>query len=329
MNLGKYIFGIREEYFSHLEKRDRNSQFVLYNSLTLMYFILIGLSFFAGVIYGLMIFHSWLLAIFSGIIIAVIYFFILQLIFFLSLITNNKTIYDHFTQMDRIFKNFDKSNIESQSDEELIKSVDIYISELRFNADNQSTREFHSSFWYTSTIKVIVVLLFSCVVANGIEMFIFRSNVNHSLAAMKDSLQTIHPIDANTTMSDSTGSTVSTIKNWTLSMLIEKESQPFVFIDSYSILLNYDVLLLSLGNWKILFDLFFGLVFLIPFVLVRKVRAYSEGTFLKEAGIVDIKTALLFYLLSQRKVRQIHSELKVVPYHFEKKNKHAVEIENI
>jgi hypothetical protein len=66
MNLGKYIFGTREEYFDKMDDDTRKRQYLVYNILTLMFFVLVTMSFIAGLIYGLIIFNSWIISIFVG-----------------------------------------------------------------------------------------------------------------------------------------------------------------------------------------------------------------------------------------------------------------------
>ena len=70
------------------------------------------------------------------------------------------------------------------------------------------------------------------------------------------------------------------------------ESGELMIVDCHSLLLCLDVLKMSLGNWKIFIDLLISVLFIIPFVLVKRSVYYAGGTFLKEAAITDIGNSL-------------------------------------
>jgi hypothetical protein len=91
---------------------------------------------------------------------------------------------------------------------------------------------------------------------------------------------------------------------WTLDMVREKPEEPFVMIDCYSILMVFDIMDFSMGKFKVVFDLLFAILFIIPFILVKKSRKYAGGLFLKEVALSDITTAYMFYLLAERKRQQ-------------------------
>ena len=60
MNLGKYIFGFRDEYLNKVSETERAEQTYSYNMLSLMFLVLITLCIVAGIVYGLVIFQNWI-----------------------------------------------------------------------------------------------------------------------------------------------------------------------------------------------------------------------------------------------------------------------------
>ena len=93
MNLGKYLFGIREEYFTKVGDKEKDRQFLVYNNLSLMFYTLIAISTLAGVIYGLVLFNTWSIAIGVGLFLGGISFALLLLVFFLNMTTNQQNLY--------------------------------------------------------------------------------------------------------------------------------------------------------------------------------------------------------------------------------------------
>ena len=63
MNLGKYIFGFRDEYLNKVSETEKAEQIYSYNMLSLMFLVLTTLCIVAGIVYGLVIFQNWIFAI--------------------------------------------------------------------------------------------------------------------------------------------------------------------------------------------------------------------------------------------------------------------------
>jgi len=68
-----------------------------------------------------------------------------------------------------------------------------------------------------------------------------------------------------------------------------------------------------LGPTKVLIDMLFYCLFLIPFILVRKSRQYAHGAYLREIAIRDISISYMSFLLTQRKCQQLEEEIKQTP----------------
>jgi hypothetical protein len=73
--------------------------------------------------------------------------------------------------------------------------------------------------------------------------------------------------------------------------MVDEKKGTFILIDCHSILLIAKVMDEALGGWKILIDVLFSALFLIPFIVVRRSRFIAGGDFLKEAAIADISTS--------------------------------------
>jgi len=308
MNLGKYLFGFREEYFDEVDPEIRTRQFRVYNLLALMLLVLVGLSFCAGLIYGLIIFNSWGHAITIGLFLAGISFILLLLVLFLNMTTNYRSLYEKMTYMESEFKPYYGQDLKDLSDEMAHQMVQEKKNLLRETNLSPDPNQFHFSNIVTSSIKVILILILSIVVGNALELFMFRQRVNESLNRIEHAHQ-LSPEYQN----DSTNviePELSSLASWTKSMVQEDPNDPFKLIHSRSFILSFDVLARSIGNWKITFDVLFALLFLTPILIVKKSKEYAGGTYLKEVALADISTSFLFFLLSQRKIQHIKDKIE-------------------
>ena len=119
MNLAKYIFGFREEYFNKVSVEEKKKQYTAYNLLSLMLFILVIFSFLAGVIYGAIIFQQWIFAIITGLFLGGVSFILLLLVLFLNMTTDYNRLYDYMTDNSKIIEPYLDKDLTQLSDEEL------------------------------------------------------------------------------------------------------------------------------------------------------------------------------------------------------------------
>jgi hypothetical protein len=306
MNLGKYLFGINESYLDGLDEKIIRRQIFVYNVLSFMLLTLVFLVFIAGTVYGVVIFGNWFYAIFVGLVLSLISFIILLLVFFLNMTTKYRSLYDMMTNMENVFKRFYGQDLTTMTDEEALVIVEehkLKIAAVSVEPDNDF---FHLSKIFTSAMKVVLILIISIITANGIELLMFSGSLNESFKTIKNS----ELLNKSIQKQKNLDSTLNIYQQgneaeWTLSMLEEKQDNPFHIINTYSILLAIDVMDMSLGNWKILLDLLFSFLFLTPFILVKKSKEFSGGAYQREVAIHDICTSYLFFLLSQRECQRV------------------------
>lgn len=312
MNLGKYIFGIREEYILRLEQEKQEEQFLSYNILAAMFFVLVALGFISGFSFGLILFQSWIISLILGIGFAAVCFILLLLVLFLNMNTSDSELQGKMNDFEGYYQSIKEKRFESVTDEEALIIVSEYEQILRISKEEPQKPEFHLSQFFIATTKIILVLVISFIVANGIEMLIFHGKLNDVLLLIKNSKEIKSVIVDTTSMQ--VNSDLKSNAQWTLTMLTENPSEPFLLINCYSFLLNFEILTLCLGKWKIVFDLFFAILFLIPFVLVKKSSRFAGGGYLKELMFTHISTTLLFRILADRKCAEIRKEMESFDY---------------
>jgi len=309
MNLGKHIFGIHESIFTEVDESVKNRQYWAYNLLALMFYILVAGCVISGVVYGLVLFNNWIIAIGMGVLLGFISFVLLILVLFLNMTTNHRDLYMNMTNMSSIFEPYLGQDFSNLSDADAVKMVKEQKVLLRETNHTPSFDHFHMSGVITSLIKVCLVLILSCVVANAVEILMFHSKIN----------QTLHLIKDNPTLKEAAYNNDSTamypennqiLAKWTLDMVTEDPNSPFLFIDSKSILLTHKVLNLSIGNFKYLMDVLIALLFLLPLILVRKSKEYGGGEFLKESALLDISISYYAFLITQRSCQKIKQKIE-------------------
>lgn len=307
MNLGKYIFGIREEYLEKVPLEEKSRQLRVYNILTLMLFFLTFLIFVSGIIYGLILLQSWFYALLTGLFLAIISFNLMLLALFLNLTTSYKELNNTMTDMEILFKEHSEEDLTQIEDINLKSKTQELKMQLRETNITPSFDRFHFSNIFKVFIKIILLLILSIFVSTALEIFFFKNNINNSIEYIQHSNILIET----STHQDSTINHRNLILKENAQWIIEmRESlnQEIDFIHCNSITFTLDVLYRSLGNYKILMDILISFLFLIPLFFVIKSKEFSGGQFLKESALNNIATSYYFNLISQKKKQQIHKE---------------------
>ena len=307
MNLGKYIFGTREEYFDKMDDVTQKRQYFVYNLLTLMFFVLVALSFIAGSIYGLVIFNSWILSFFVGLFLSFVAFILLLLMLFLNMITSDKKLKDETMNLDDNLIKYNSEDLSGLSDINAIKIVQEQKMQFRDGNSGVEINGFHFSNIFKAFIKVSLLVILSLVVANGLELFMFSSKINESLNVIQNSpkLAELKQLAILRDQNSEIKSYEESMAEWTLSMLNENPRETFKLINSYSVLQIMEILHTCIGGYKVLLDILFTLLFLTPLIIVKKSKEYAGGAFLKEVTLSDISTTFYFHLLAQKKCQEI------------------------
>jgi ABC-type multidrug transport system fused ATPase/permease subunit len=302
MNLGKYFFGIREERFDKCSEESKNRQLFIYNILAAMLMMLTLLLFLSGLIYGLVLFQNWAISIFLGFFLAGITFNLILLVLFLNLNSGYSELNDTALNMDTFFKEHHSDNLIHETDEKLQAHVQDIKMQLREKHITPEYGRFHFSNILKSAIKVGLLLMLSIIVANALEIWIFRDKINQSVAEIRQTALIKARAAENSSLT--TASDKTQYAKWVLEMSQPEPESPN-FIHCKSITLTLDILQFSLGDFKILLDVLVAFLFLIPFFLIQKSKEFKGGDYLKEVCLENISTSYYFYLISQREYQRI------------------------
>ena len=310
MIIGTYIFGIRKELLSRLPEEVARRQTFIYNMLGLMLIVLALLGAASGLIYGLVLFNHWGLAIACGIFLGGVFFLLLQLLLFLSLQTRYRSLKEQLANMESLYSDYKGLNMSTISDEEALEIVSNYRLTASASQIKTEPNPFHLSQLLISASIVSLALLLSFIVASAIEIWMFRNSLNEKFHEIKHSTELNHLAKDYQQQRNTSFNEQKMEAYWTLKMVDNSAGESFKLIHCHSILMTFDVLMAGIGKTKVLIDLLFACVFLIPYILVKKSDEISGGELLKQVTIDSISTSLLMHLLSTREIQRAKHKIE-------------------
>lgn len=277
--------------------KDINRQRFIYNILAAMLIVLTVISMFSILIYvslmGVQLFFGCGIAVLFGFI-----FFNLYRLFILGILDGCESVYwQYFKNNDDLFKvkNLhglsDSFFVNSNSDDYAIWTSEMHAQMLKsYDFSTASSRSVLSTF-----LKVGILIFFALFVSKGIELFVFRNEVNVSLFELKKHLITLNDKE-------------------TIGLLDGAFNGFFQYINTGSILLALQALSEGLANRNSIyvFDFSFVCLFLIPLVLVLRSGEIRYGSYIKVLNLDHLRLSTLSYLNTRKRVVEIKSELESV-----------------
>ena len=310
MIIGTYIFGIRKELLNGLPEAVARRQIFIYNMLGLMLIVLALLGAASGLIFGLVLFNHWGLAIACGIFLGGVFFLLLQLLLFLSLQTRYRRLKEQLSDMESLYNDYKGLNMTTISDEEALEIVSNYRLTASASQIKTEPNPFHLSQLLISASIVSLALLLSFIVASAIEIWMFRHSLNEKFYEIKHSTELNHLAKDYQLQRNTSFNQQKMEAYWTLKMVDNSTGEAFKLVHCHSLLMTFDVLMAGIGNTKVLIDLLFACVFLIPYILVKKSDEISGGELLKQVTIDAISTSLLMHLLSTREIQRVKHKIE-------------------
>jgi hypothetical protein len=310
MMLGLHLFGMRKNLLHQLPEEVAKRQVNIYNLLALMLLVLSILGAASGLIYGLVIFNNWAIAVGSAVFLGFIFFLLLQLLLFLSLQTRFKEIKSQLSNMNNLYEQYKDHDLSGISDEEALEMTTNYRMTMRESAIIAEPTPFHFSQLIISTLFVSIILTISFLVASAIQIWMYRTTLNNTFFEIKNSTEIVELAEASKKQEKPLFLEQKMEAVWTLQMLTPAKGEDFKFVNCQSILMTFDVLFSGLGNTKIVIDLLFALLYLIPFLIVKRSEEVAGGALLKEASIEAIGKSYLMFLLSSRDIQKTKRKIE-------------------
>jgi hypothetical protein len=310
MMLGLHLFGMRKNLLHQLPGEVAKRQVNIYNLLALMLLVLSILGAASGLIYGLVIFNNWAIAVGCAVLLGFIFFLLLQLLLFLSLQTRFKEIKSQLSNMNNLYEQYKDHDLSGISDEEALEMTTNYRMTMRESAIIAEPTPFHFSQLIISTLFVSIILTISFLVASAIQIWMYRTTLNNTFFEIKNSTEIVELAEAFKKQEKPLFLEQKMEAVWTLQMLTPAKGEDFKFVNCQSILMTFDVLFSGRGNTKIVIDLLFALLYLIPFLIVKRSEEVAGGALLKEASIEAIGKSYLMFLLSSRDIQKTKRKIE-------------------
>jgi hypothetical protein len=287
--------GVDSNLLQKVDPSLRDRQIFVFSLLSIMLVIVGFICTFSTLIYTMIIFHSWIIAIGSAIFLGLVSFNVYRMLVMTAMDAYGTVLGEYMRDHEQhYFEHIQREqNFEELKEEEILDFVSVSKQKLRENNLFEKTKKgMKFSEVMTMSIRVIILSLLAITFATGIEIFIFRDKINEILNTLSQ-------------VYSSNGG------NWVLeNILMPAPNDEFFIINSNSLLLVIEVLNKGLGNWKILIDLMFLVVFLIPLALVFRSKEVRQGEYIKEMILNMVSITFYHYIHTQKHCQKIYSDFK-------------------
>lgn len=273
----------------------RSRQRLVYRMLSIIIFTLSVLCAVSSVVYMLIIFHSWFIALLVGIFLGLVVFNLNGLIVITAFGAHGTTLAEYFNDHDRYFREHldPDEDLRNMSDEVLearVKKARMALERLPTFDIARKPNSFDGVF--TMSIRVLFLMVLAILFSTGIEILIFRSQINGTLEELLMHYRDVGDI-------------------WMVNeVLSPKDGKPFTMIQSNSILLVVELLCSGLGNWKVLIDLVFMAIFITPLMIVFRSREFREGEYIRAYVLSSLSISFRHHLITRRYCQQVDAAFR-------------------
>jgi hypothetical protein len=275
------LLGFDKDLLLKADAKLGERQNYIMSMLAIMLICLSLVCFASTLVYVLTIFHSWIIAITIGLFLAWVVFNLYRLFIMTAFNVSGSSLEEYYKKHEKHYAEHIEigSEMGGLSDAEIIELVAVSKEHLRQKSQMKASSISDLS---AISIQVIAISIIAVVFATGIELYIFKDQINTLLEELKNQYST-H------------GDT------WMVENIFTAEKgKDFIVFNTNSLLLIIDLLNRGLGNWKIVIDLIFLIVFLIPLVLVSRSKEIREGVYMRELALSEITISFYSYLIAQR-----------------------------
>lgn len=277
-----------------LKKTDaavRDRQIRILSILSIM-LILIGLlCTFSTIIYVLIIFHNWFIAIGSGFFMGLVSFNLYRLLVMTAMDGSGTVLGEYMSDHEKhILEHIDHdTDISGLSDTAILEKSAVAKQQLREKPLEEKIRSSTDvSVVLTMALRVVILSILALIFAGGIEIFIFKDPINTVLSQMK----AIYASAGDTWMVEQ--------------VLTPAPDDEFYIIQSNSLLMVLEVLDRGLGAWKAVIDLLFLILFLIPLAIVFRSKEVYRGEYMKEFVLSSVTISFYHYMGTRKYCQKLN-----------------------
>jgi hypothetical protein len=246
--------------------------------------------FFSCIIYALIIFHNWFVAIGVAIFLALTVFNLYRLFVMTALDVSGSSLEEYYKDHEKhYYENISSStDFENLTDAAILEITSVSKQKLREKSDMDIGENKNKlSDIITMTFRVVILSIIALVFATGVELFIFKGQINEVL----DQLKYQYILHGDTWIVDN--------------ILSPDANDQFYIFNTNSLLLAIDLLCRGIGYWKIIMDLLFIILFLLPLILVFKSKEIKQSEYMRELALNEITITFYHYLQTQKFCKKI------------------------
>jgi hypothetical protein len=277
--------GIDIDLLKKADPNERDRQIRMLSLLSIMLIVIGIISTISAVVFLVIIFHNWLIAIGGAIFIGMVAFNLYRLLVMTAMDATGTILGEYLKNHElHIFEQVSPdAHFENISDQRLLDMAANAKEQLREKPLLDRTKKgIDFSTILTMMFRVMMLSVLALIFATGLEILIFKDQINQVLEQMK-------------TLYHQTGDT------WMVEqMLTPLPDDEFYLIHTNSLLLVLDVLNEGMGYWKLVMDLIFLILFLIPLAIVFRSKELAKGVYIKEWALSSITISYYHHLITQK-----------------------------
>ncbi|MFN5635076.1 MAG: hypothetical protein ACK49D_10420 [Flavobacteriia bacterium] len=283
MELYKQI-GIGPGIFETLTTDEADRQKKIYSRLVIFISVTSILAAFSMFLFAAIVFQSYLIALLTGVFLGLVMYNFQRLLIIASLSPQDELLYLNWIDKKREFEDLTDAKVmelQSKADREaFLTDKKMAIRNATANFTQRKTGFF--SQFMGKLIFVFILVLFGIIVANGLELFLFRGQINESIDQLLQSKEVV-------------------VDSWSKKHIFTSANgKDFLLINSNSLLVDIEFLTRGLGYWKYLMDFIVLIIFLFPIILLNKSDEFLKGSVMRELVVQEVRITNNHYILSRR-----------------------------
>ena len=286
--------GVDTDLLKKVDPMHNERQTFILSSLTLMLFVISIICFFSSLVFSLIIFHNWLVSLFVATFLAIVVFNLYRLFVMTALDVSGSSLEPYYLDHEKHYLEHIEldEDFSDYSDEKINGIVYGAKDKLREKTEMEFPSSNKSLDPLTMTIRISILSIIALVFCNGIELFLFKNQINLVLEDL------VSLYSANKEI-------------WIVENLLKPDNGTnFSVVNTNSLLLSLDILGQGLGYWKLLIDFIFIILFLLPLIIVFKSKEIKQSEYVRELALSELTISFYHYIHSRKLCKNIIKEIK-------------------
>lgn len=296
------FIGIDTDLLEKVDPKHNERQSFILSVLTLMLFVISIICFLSSVVFCLIVFQNWLIALAVSAFISMVIFNLYRLFVMTGLDVSGSHLEAYYLAHDKHYAEHidltaDLSAYEEGQILEIVNTAKDKLREKTANTISSTSEKIHPM---TMTLRVGILAIIALVFCNGIELFLFKNQINAVIADLVRIYASKNEV-------------------WMLNNFFKTDAGTgFSVLNTNSLLLSLDILISGLGYWKLVLDLVFLTIFLLPLVIVFKSKEIKESEYVRELALSELTITFYHYFHTQKLCKKIKDEILSTPIVFSK-----------